>query len=136
MEIAAYPARTLIGVSLAAALSLYAALDFYGEQMERNKVARDPYQIANQEKRFEPLKNELPRGEMVGYVSDVTSESAIILSAQYALAPLMLVVSPPHGWVIGNFSKPLNYAEFGSARGLTLVKEFPNGVVLYRKPTQ
>ena len=41
--------RTLIGASLAAALSLYASLGFYGEQIDRNKAAPDSYQIANQE---------------------------------------------------------------------------------------
>ena len=46
---------------------------------------------------------------------------------------LLLVGSAPHEWVLGNFSKPQDYAEFGRAHGLMLVKEFANGVVLYRQ---
>jgi hypothetical protein len=133
MEIVRYPVKSLIGLGIAAALSLYAGLDFYGAQSDLNKVQRDPYQIANQEKRFEALKRELPTGELVGYVSDLAPDPAIILSAQYVLAPLLFVNLPPHGWVIGNFSRPTDYAAFGRARGLTVVKEFPSGVILYRK---
>jgi len=133
MEIARYPARTLIGVSLVAALSLYAALDLYGEQIERNKALKDSYQMGEQEKRFEAVKHELPPGEMVGYVSDLGFTPGIFLPAQYALVPSPFVDNPPHGWVIGNFSKPLNYAEYGKAHGLTFIKEFDGGVILFRK---
>jgi|SRR5579863_5709894 len=133
MEIVRYPLKSLAGLSIAAALSLYAGLDYYGAQSELNKIQRDPYQIANQEMRFEALKRELPRGEPVGYVSDLAPEPAIILSAQYVLAPLLFVSKPPHGWVVGNFARPTDYAAFGRERGLMVVKEFPNGVILYRK---
>jgi hypothetical protein len=39
---------------------------------------------------------------------------------------------PPAEWVIGDFSKPLDVTEFGKQHGLTLVKDFGNGAVLYR----
>jgi hypothetical protein len=37
------------------------------------------------------------------------------------------------GWVLGNFSQPVDYAGFGAKRGLTLARDFGNGVVLYRR---
>ena len=126
------PVKTLLGLSAAGLLSLYAALSFYGEQTERNKTSADPYMIAAQEERFAALKRALPATTVVGYVSDV-SQPAVLSAAQYGLAPILVVDDAGREWVVGNFSKPLDYAEFGRARQLTLVKEFSNGVILFRK---
>jgi hypothetical protein len=128
-----YPLKTIVGLSLAAALSLYGILEFYGEQSERNRTASDPYQLAAQQERFEPLNRELAPNLSLGYVSDLKPEAAVVLGVQYSIAPRLLVVDAPHQLTLGNFSRPQDYAEVGRARGLSLVKEFPNGVVLYRK---
>ena len=116
-----------------ALLSLYGTIEFYSEQIERNRTLKDPYHIAIQVQRLEPVRRELPPNTQLGYISDVKPDSATILTTQFAVAPMLLVGNAPHEWVLGNFSKPQNYAEFGRAHGLTLVKEFANGVVLYRQ---
>jgi hypothetical protein len=126
------PAKTLVGISAAGLLSLYAAMSFYGEQMDRNKASSDPYMIAAVEERFGGVKRAIPANTVVGYVSDV-SQPAVLSAAQYGLAPILVVDDPGRDWVVGNFSKQLDYAEFGRARQLTPVKDFSNGVVLYRR---
>ena len=77
--------KAIVGLAVAALLSIYSTLDFYGKQIERNKTQKDSYQIGAQEGRFEVLKRELPAQPVVGYVSDLP-EVGILLSAQYALA--------------------------------------------------
>jgi hypothetical protein len=126
------PVKTVIGLSAACLLCAYAGLSFYGNQADRNKASSDPYKIAAQEERFAALKRALPPTTVVGYVSDV-SQPAVLSAAQYGLAPLLVVDSAAREWVIGNFSRPLDYTEFGRARQLTLVRDFSNGVILYRK---
>jgi hypothetical protein len=37
-----YPLRTLAGLATTALLSVYGAIQFYGEQRERNQTQRDP----------------------------------------------------------------------------------------------
>jgi len=130
-----YPWRSLAGVAIAALLSVAGATEFYGEQTERNRVERDPYKVSDQVIRFAPVKEIVPPDAQVGYVSDVAADPALVLTAQYALAPRLIVRNPASGWVIGNFSKPQDFAAFGRGRGLTLVKEFPSGVVLFRRST-
>src|SRR5690242_9968824 len=129
MQPSRYPIKSLLGLGVAAVLSLYGTLDFYGNQTELNRAQSDPYKIAAQEKRFEALKRELPPLAVVGYVTDMKPDPAIFLGVQYALAPALLVDQPRSDLVVGNFSRPLDYAEFGRARNLILVKDFSNGAV-------
>jgi len=126
------PVKTLLGVSAAGILSLYTAMSFYGEQTGRNKASSDPFMIAAVEDRFAALKRAIPANTVVGYVSDV-SQPAVLSAAQYGLAPILVVDDAGREWVVGNFSKLLDYAEFGRARNLTVVKDFSNGVVLFRR---
>src|SRR5882762_248141 len=120
--------KAIVGLVIAALLSLYGTLDFYGAQIERNKTQKDSYQIGAQEQRFEALKRELGANAVAGYVSDL-SDAGILLSAQHALAPVLLVDNVPYQFVVGNFSKPLDYSEFGRTRSLALVKDFGNGEI-------
>ena len=124
--------KATLGLAIAAILSLYGTLDFYGKQIERNKTQRDSYQIGPQDRRFAALKRELGANAVAGYVSDL-SDAGILLSAQHALAPVLLVDDVPYQFVVGNFSKPIEYSEFGRARKLVLVKDFGGGVTLFRK---
>jgi hypothetical protein len=128
-----YPLRTLAGLGIIALLSVYGAVHFYGEQSERNQAQPDPYKLIDQERRFAPVNEIVPPNALVGYVSDRPTDYTLTLTAQYALAPRLLVPNPTSNWVVGNFTRPQDFATFGRQRGLTLVKEFPDGVVLFRK---
>jgi len=134
LERVRYPPKTIAGIVLVALLSLYGTIEFYSEQLERNRTSKDPYSIAIQMERLEPIRRDLPPNTPLGYISDVAPDSATILTTQFAVAPMLLVGNAPHEWVLGNFTKPQNYAEFGRTHGLTMVKAFRNGVVLYRQP--
>ena len=81
----------------------------------------------------------LPATGIVGYVSDAPAGEtlgAVLYSGApiYPGAPFGNRPAPEPGaeWVIGDFSKPLDVVQFGKKRGLTLVRDFGNGAVLYR----
>jgi len=57
----------------------------------------------------------------------------VFLAAEYALAPTVLADERHNAWVVGDFYKPTDYSEFSRAHNLTLVKDFSQGVVLFRK---
>jgi hypothetical protein len=124
--------RAVLGLAVAALLSLYITFDFYGKQTELNKAQRNAYGIGAQEQRFEAVKRELGSNAIAGYVSDL-ADPGFVLAAQHALAPVLLVDNVPFQFAVGNFSKPMDYAEFGRARHLVLVKDFGAGVTLFRK---
>lgn len=128
-----YPLRTIAGITISALLSLYGALEFYGEQRERNRLQPDPYKLIDQERRFAPVREMVPPNALVGYVSDLATDPTLLLTAQYALAPRLVVKNPTSDWVIGNFARPQDFDAFARAHGLILVKEFPDGVILFRR---
>ena len=127
-----YSARALLGLGTVALLSLYGTYTFYSQQTERNIVQKDAFQIGAEEQHFAALKRDLAPDAVVGYISDL-NEAGIQLAAQYALIPILLVDRPPGGLVVGSFSRPMDYAEFGRSHGLELIKDYGFGVILFRK---
>jgi hypothetical protein len=80
----------------------------------------------------------LPEHAEVGYLSDISFEvatgSAAYFGVMYALSPRLVTRSADSDeWVVGNFSHPLDYAAAGAAHHLELVKDFRNGIVLFRR---
>jgi hypothetical protein len=121
-------------------LALWSTISFSGATEELAGANADVYKIGEQVARFQDLMSALPATGIVGYVSDVPASqtlSAVLYSgAQYTLAPRLVTdqrLTPAPEWVIGDFSKPLDVVQFGKDRGLTLVKDFGNGAVLYRR---
>jgi hypothetical protein len=80
------------------------------------------------DQRFAELKAHLPAHGVVGYIGE-TGDSATpdYYLTQYALAPLVVDLSPNHATVVGNFpsSPPAQIPQ-----NLRLVKDFGNGVML------
>ena len=79
-----------------------------------------------------------PENAILGYVTDVDDiqplASAMLFSAQYTLAPRLLQKgAASRDLVLGNFTKPADFAAFGQQRGLKLERDFGNGVILFRK---
>jgi hypothetical protein len=131
--------QVLTACAAVALLALWSMVDFYASTAQLTEPGADVYKVGDQAPRFQDLMSALPPTAIVGYVSDVPSgqtlSAALYSSAQYTFAPRLVTDQPSHPapeWVIGNFSKPLNVDQFGQKRGLTLVKDFGNGVVLYR----
>ena len=132
-------AQVLAACAIVALLALLSAINFYGITAEAAGPNADVYKIGEQAARFHDLMSALPATGIVGYVSDVPPDqnlAAVLYSgAQYTLAPRLVTdrnLAPSAEWVIGDFSKPLDMVQFGKERGLTLVRDFGNGVVLYR----
>ena len=134
-----YPALVRAGVLAAAALAVI--IVFVVDQFERRyqTSTRDPFQVQPQTERFRGVMESLPPATVVGYMTDLepTDRSAPIIfrTAQYTLAPRLLQPGTAQEWVIGNFSKALDFRAMGAGKGLQLVQDFGNGVVLYRHGT-
>lgn len=125
-----WPLRTHAAIVAIALLSLYSAAKLYVPQ----SGPRDDFRIGDLRERFQVLDNAVPPNTLLGYVSDRPPDEATIFGLEYAIAPRMLVKdNVPHRFVVGNFFQPADYAEFGRTRGLTVVREFPRGVVLYER---
>jgi hypothetical protein len=131
--------QVLAACAAVSLLALWSTVNFYSTSEELAGGNADVYKIQEQTIRFRDLISALPATGIIGYVSDVpTSQTlgAVLYSgAQYTLAPRLVTsqrLQPGPEWVIGNFSKPLDVIQFGKDRGLTMVRDFGNGAVLYR----
>ena len=98
--------------------------------------------ISQYERRFEGLKKILPTHGVVGYLSHRQAQdirfdagTAEFYLTQYALAPLIVIHSPERDLVIGNFGAFRVDPEIFKDRDLTLIKDFGNGVMLFRRET-
>jgi hypothetical protein len=119
----------------AAMLAVWSAIE--GFQIETESNVGDPYMVNLQPARLAGVMEAVPRTAIVGYFSDAgngsTAALAMLNSARYTLAPRLLVEGTDRDWVLGNFTKPADYAAFSHERDLRVVQDFGNGVVLFRK---
>jgi len=131
--------QVLAACGAIALLALWSTIDFYGATEQASGANADVYKIGEQAARFQDLMSALPATGIIGYVSDVpagqTLAAVLYSGAQYTLAPRLVTDErlQPGELVIGNFSRPLDVLQFGKDHGLTLVKDFGNGAVLFRK---
>jgi hypothetical protein len=132
---AAYPTRLKAALIAAALLAVWGAME--GFQIETESNAGDPYMVNLQPARLAGVIEAIPRTAVVGYLSDSQSGSTAALamfnSALYALAPRLLVEGADRDWVLGNFTKPADYAAIARERGLEVVRDFGNGVVFFQR---
>jgi hypothetical protein len=97
--------------------------------------APSPDGVTEFDSRFVALRMMLPPKGVIGYITDPdtpaadTNATAEYHLAQYALAPIVVVNSPEHRFVIGNFHKGVSTGSLRD-RGFQLVREFGNGIVL------
>jgi hypothetical protein len=121
--------------------SLYASVQNLVSTRELGSISDDP--VADWEKRFEPLKKQLPfvRG-VVGYISDssipgVSFDSANdqgeYVLAQYVLAPLVIVKGADQEWNIGNLGRTAYEVWSRSNHGEFEVTEFQGGLYLLHR---
>ena len=103
-----------------------------------------PDEITLYEARFAPLRAALPAGVRVGYVADRLPERAEddaelgrrafqrLVLAQYALLPAIVLPDTTDApFVVGDFEAP-GGPDSAAARGLTLVRDLGDGVLLLR----
>ena len=129
------------GIGAVVVLCIAVAYQSYRSVDADARAYQDPYMINLQPERLRDAVPYLPARGQVGYLSDlsfeVTAGSAAYFGVMYALAPRLVTRSADrHEWVVGNFSHPLDYAAAGRGHHLEIVKDFGNGIVLFRRRAQ
>lgn len=128
--------RVNVGISLIALLAIVSII----KEVRLFFKLHDSYwatlDIQAYERRYELAQSFLPPFGVFGYVDDfidpVSSDIEYVL-AVYNFAPRLLERSTKHECIIGNFQqRPFN-KEIVIKKGLLVVKDFGNGVVVLRK---
>ena len=121
----------LIAVGLASNLALL--VDAAGKY---SSPAGSNFDIVRYESRFAAIRQEIPKEEVIGYLTDadtnLTSTSAEYYLAQLALIPTVVAEDSQHNLVIANVHTAQPPA-FYQQHGLELVKDYGNGVMLLRR---
>jgi hypothetical protein len=96
-------------------------------------------EISRYEVRFQELRHALPSRARVGYVADPAAEDngsrlafKRYLLTQYALLPTIVLRDVRGALVVGNFDAPDGVGG-ATAQGLTLIRDFGDGVALFRR---
>jgi len=109
----------------------------YNFEIAQQRGNQDPYMISAQAARLGGFADAIRSIAVVGYTSDAAAgsivDTAMFLGAQYALAPRLLDKAGKHEWVLGNFTRPGDFASVGRSNGLQLQHDFGNGVVLFQR---
>ena len=135
-----YPLVTKAGVILAAALTLWGVVEYFGFESSYQQEYRDPYLIGAQSAKFGTFREAVAPSAVLGYLTDAepgrVASDAMFRAAQYALAPRLLEKRTNTMQVLGNFTRSADFAAFGRQYGLSLERDFGNGVVLYRSESR
>jgi hypothetical protein len=130
----------LAGIAAVASLTLFGTLNYYQFLSVYSQGYADLYQIGAQQDRLQDAAATLPPGITAGYLSDVpladTQGAAAFGAARYGLAPRLLVTlegGRKPEWVVGNFTRPGDAARAGAEQGLSVFKDYGNGIVLFRR---
>ena len=126
---------TVAVLGMAGALNSYQVSARYAEQFP------DAYGVERAQARFAPLNARVEASAELGYFTDLDAPqpayAAALLAARYAVAPrVLIVVDGSTGrpeWAAGNFSKPVDFAAAGKARGYEMIADLGNGLVLFRR---
>ncbi len=121
--------------------SLYASVQNLLSTPSLGNPADDP--VADWERRFAPLKKDLPFGRgFVGYISDssvpgiatdMANDEGEYVLTQYVMAPIVIIKGTNEEWNIGNLS-PQAYRAWSQAnQGKFDVKAFTGGLYLLHR---
>ena len=137
-QLVRYPLWLTAGIAGVVLLCIFTAFQSYRTAEADARAYHDPFMINAQPDRVREVISYLPEHAEVGYLSDISFEvatgSAAYFGVMYALSPRLVTRSADSDeWVVGNFSHPLDYAAAGAAHHLELVKDFRNGIVLFRR---
>ncbi len=130
--------RVPAGAAAVAALAVFASLNSYQVSQQVSARFPDAYGVAAAAGRMDGALQMIPPAAVIGYLSDLPFDqpggAAGFMAAQHAVAPRALVNDKSQGeWVLGNFAHPGDFAALGAEAGLTMVRDFGNGVVVYRR---
>ena len=137
------PTLVTAGALVVGVLGAFGALNSYNVSSNYSGQFPDAYGGGVAQVRFAPLLERVPASATLGYLTDIEPSQkaygSAFLAAQYAVAPRVLVMADEKSrpeWAVGNFSRPLDFAAAGAARGYTMTADLGNGVVLFHRGAQ
>ena len=90
--------------------------------------------------RFISVQPFLPRRGVVGYISDDLDNAEHSMPrkylAEYSLLPVMLVRSMDYPLIVGNFRNPAPDLEVYRKQGLIPIRDFGNGIVIFKRESR
>jgi len=95
--------------------------------------------IVMDEERFTGIRAILPPRGTVGYLSDTGGRQdnpKDYYLTQYFLAPIVIAPDTAHELVIANFVSSSGIAALAASHGLSIEKDFSNGVALLRRASR
>mgnify|MGYP001225597857 CR=1 FL=1 len=139
--------RTRAGAILLIVLTGYAVMALLGQSIRLYPDLPEKDPVTIHEERIRQLKGYLPASGEVGYVTTVGNDRifadekafrnveylAQYVLTQYTLAPLIVRNSPDFPLVVGNFLDGPPAAGFLEEKGLVPLKDFGDGLILYRR---
>ncbi len=131
------PLRAGAGIAAVVLLYLTGALNAY-QEFSALAGRPDSSQIAVIEERLRGVAAVVPPLAQLAYLSDVPFAQggyALHAAAQYVIAPRLLDPSPDarREWVLGDFYQPYDAQRIAREHDLNLVRDFGNGVVVFRR---
>jgi len=130
------PLRVKVAMALAAALAVAGAVSFcIGERSDQQRRP-DVYHIDAQVQRLQGVRELVPSDAKVGFATDVrpTGTAAFLLigGVRFALAPRFVEPDQSSGWLVGDFSRPVDFSQLAAKYHLQVVRDFGRGLVLFR----
>ena len=132
------PPRTTGAVSLICAVSLLSVGRLFVQISDFYPTAPSPDGVTEFDSRFTGLRALLPPKGVIGYITDEgidpasADAQAELHLVQYAVAPVLVVPSAKHRFVIGNFHREVTAGALRD-RGYQVVQVFGKGIVLLEK---
>ena len=124
-----------IGIFLIVLFALFSNAFMFWEEIEKYRKSPDSDEVTAYENRFESIKSMLPPHIVVGYVTDITEQSAQwymeYFLTQYTLSPVTVIRGTSRPLVIGNFHNSMDSSLMNDPH-LILFREFDHGVTLFR----
>lgn len=135
-----YTARATTGICALLGIALISTLALLVETARSYPAPeRQTFDIVAYVARFAQIKADLPKDTAVGYLSDAEPDTAGTTAefglAQYALIPAVLANDAGRELVMANVHRP-QPPSFYQARGLELMRDYGNGVMLLRKASR
>jgi len=136
-----------IGLFLMVSFALVSDLRWLGRGLHHRRAIARPDEITQHESRFGRLKALLPPHTTVGSVTDPPPQGAAhdderprlafkrYLLTQYALLPAIVLPGVHGALVVGDFYSS-NGGDSVATRGLTLIRDFGGGVMLFRTSSE
>ena len=119
------------GVWLIVLPAMVVVIFYFFSSFNEIVIKKERSQMIDYEKRFAPLKKDLPGHAFVNFVSSQDS-ARDYFAARYVLIPVRLWrgLEPRHDYLVALFPDRTKVPDF---KGYTLIKDYGNGVMLFSR---